>query len=316
MRILLTGSGGQVGRALATALAPLGEVIATDRTALDLSQPVQLRAKVLRFRPELIVNAAAYTDVERAETEEPLAVTVNAISVGQLATAAHELDIPLIHYSTDYVFDGMKASAYLEDDATGPLSAYGRSKLEGENRIRQSGCAHLILRTSWIYSASGRNFLTTMLRLAAEREELRIVDDQIGAPTFVGFIAGATAQMAERMTSDDAARRRVTAGETVHLVNGGATSWFGFASEIFSNSVVKRRCRVPRLTPIETSEFPTRAIRPSNSRLSTERATTQWRLLIPDWRESLAECLDSLDQADGVTRPKSSEKRTMSSSPR
>jgi dTDP-4-dehydrorhamnose reductase len=316
MRILLTGSGGQVGRALVTALAPLGEVIATDRASLDLSQPEQLRAKVVALRPDLVVNAAAYTDVERAETEEPLAVTVNAISVGQLATAAHELDIPLIHYSTDYVFDGMKASAYLEDDVTRPLSAYGRSKVEGENRIRQSGCAHLILRTSWVYSAGGRNFLTTMLRLAAEREELRIVDDQIGAPTFAGFIAVATAQMAEQMTSDGVARRRVAAGETVHLVNGNFTSWFGFASEIFASAVVTRRYHVPRLVAITTSEFPTRAIRPRNSRLSTERAMTQWRLRIPDWRESLAECLDQLDQADGVTRPKSSEKRTMSSSPR
>lgn len=316
MRILLTGSGGQVGRALTTTLVPLGEVLATDRTSLDLSIPDQVRDRVVAFRPDLIVNAAAYTDVERAEQEEPLATVVNAASVAQLARAARELDVPLIHFSTDYVFDGRKTTPYLEDDATGPLSAYGRSKLAGENQIRHSGCAHLILRTSWVYSASGRNFLTMMLRLATERDELRVVDDQVGAPTFAGFIADTTALMAEQMLSDQATRRRIKAGETVHLVNGGATSWFGFACEIFSSAVFKRRCQAPRLVAIESTQFPTRATRPKNSRLSTERATTTWELRIPDWRESLADCLAQLDAADGVTRPKSSEKRTMSSSPR
>ena len=294
MRILLTGSGGQVGRALLTALAPIGNVIATDRSSFDLARPEQIRARVATLRPDVIVNAAAYTDVERAELEEQVALTINGVSVGELAAAARELRVPLIHYSTDYVFDGTKKSPYVEGDQPAPLSAYGRSKLDGENRIRDSGCAHVILRTSWVYAETGRNFLTTMLRLAAEREELRVVDDQVGAPTFAGFIAAATAQIIEQFISSDAARRRVDEGDIVHLANGGATSWFGFASEIFANEAIRQRVRVPHLIPIKTSEFPTRAQRPANSRLSTEKARTVWKLPVPDWRESLADCISQL----------------------
>ena len=294
MRILLTGRGGQVGRALTTALQSLGTVIATDRSSLDLAFPDQIRARVTAMQPDLIVNAAAYTDVERAELEEEAAVAINGVSVGELAVAACELRVPLIHYSTDYVFDGTKTSPYTEDDQTAPLSAYGRSKLDGEQRIRNSGCAHLILRASWVYAEAGRNFVTTMLRLAAEREELRVVDDQFGAPTFAGFIADATAQIIERITSSDTARRRVEGGDTVHLVNGGTTTWFGFASAIFASDSVRRRVNTPRLVPIKTSEFPTRARRPANSRLSTEKARTVWELRVPDWRESLAVSLSRL----------------------
>ena len=294
MRVLLTGSGGQVGRALATTLSSFGTVIATDRPSLDLAFPNQIRARVTAMRPDLIVNAAAYTDVERAELEEEAAVAINGVSVGELAAAARELQVPLIHYSTDYVFDGTKTSPYTEDDQAAPLSAYGRSKLDGEQRIRSSGCAHLILRTSWVYAEAGRNFLTTMLRLAAEREELRVVDDQFGAPTFAGFIAAATARIIEQITSSEAARRRLDDGDTVHLVNGGATNWFGFASAIFESDSVRERVRKPRLVPIKSSEFPTRARRPANSRLSSERARSSWKLQIPDWRESLAVCLSQL----------------------
>jgi dTDP-4-dehydrorhamnose reductase len=292
MRILLTGSDGQLGRCLVTTLAPLGNLIATNRSTLDLSQPQHVRAQVMALAPDVIVNAAAYTDVERAELEEQSALTINGVSVGELADAARERQIPLIHYSTDYVFDGTKALPYVEEDLCAPLSAYGRSKLDGELRIRNSGCAHLILRTSWVYAAAGRNFLTTMLRLATEREELRVVDDQFGAPTFAGFIASATAQMLREILSSDAARERVTHGETVHVVNGGVTSWFGFASEIFASRSVQERMRTPRLVPIKTSEFPTCARRPANSRLSTEKARTVWKLQVPEWRESLADCLN------------------------
>lgn len=294
MRILLTGSSGQVGMALVTALAPLGDVITADRLSLDLARPKQLRARVAVLRPDLIVNAAAYTDVERAELEEEAAFTINGVSVGELAAAALELQVPLLHYSTDYVFDGTKALPYVEEDRTAPLSTYGRSKLDGENRIRDSGCAHLILRTSWVYAETGRNFLTTMLRLAAEREELRVVDDQFGTPTFAGFIAAATAHIIEQIVSSEAARRRVQEGDTVHVVNGGATHWFGFASAIFASDLVRERVRAPRLVPINSSEFPTRARRPANSRLSTEKARTVWKLQVLDWRESLAECLSQL----------------------
>jgi dTDP-4-dehydrorhamnose reductase len=294
MRILLTGGDGQVGRALTTALAPLGGVIVTDRSSFDLSHPEQIHTRVTALRPDIIVNAAAYTDVERAELEEQAALTINGISVGELATAARQLNVPLIHYSTDYVFDGTKSSPYVETDHPAPLSSYGRSKLDGENRIRASSCAHLILRTSWVYASTGRNFLTTMLRLASERDELRVIDDQFGAPTFAGFIASATAQVLEQTFSSAAARRRVDEGDTVHLVNGGATSWFGFASKIFASDTVRQRVRAPRLVAIKSNEFPTRACRPTNSRLSTEKARTVWQLQIPDWRESLVDCLSQL----------------------
>ena len=294
MQILLTGSDGQVGRYLATALGPLGNVIATNRSTLDLSQPQHVQAQVMALAPDVIVNAAAYTDVERAESEEQSALTINGVSVGELADAARERQIPLIHYSTDYVFDGTKALPYVEEDLCAPLSAYGRSKLDGELRIRSSGCAHLILRTSWVYAEAGRNFLTTMLRLASEREELRVVDDQFGSPTFAGFIADATAQIIEQIIASNTARRRVDDGDTVHLVNSGATNWFGLASEIFASDSVRRRVNTPRLVPIKSSEFQTRARRPSNSRLSIEKARTVWKLQVPDWRESLAVCLGRL----------------------
>ena len=294
MQILLTGSDGQVGRHLTTALGPLGNVMATNRSTLDLSQPQHVRAQVMALAPDLIVNAAAYTDVERAELEEQSALTINGVSVGELAEAARERRIPLIHYSTDYVFDGTKALPYVEEDLCAPLSAYGRSKLDGELRIRNSGCAHLILRTSWVYAAAGRNFLTTMLRLATEREDLRVVDDQFGAPTFAAFIAMATAQMLQQIESTDAARERVNNGDTVHVVNGGVTSWFGFAAAIFANRLTQQRVRTPRLVPIKTSEFPTRARRPANSCLSTEKARTVWGLHVPEWQESLIDCLRQL----------------------
>lgn len=294
MRILLTGSGGQIGRALTTALAPLGSVIATDRSTFDMSKPEHIRTRVAALRPHVIVNAAAYTDVERAEVEEQSALTVNGISVGELAAAARESRVPLIHYSTDYVFDGTKSLPYVEEDEPAPLSAYGRSKLDGEHRVHDSGCAHLILRTGWVYAATGRNFLTTMLRLATEQEELRVIKDQVGAPTFAGFIAAATVKILEQVFSNDAARRRVFDGDIVHLANGGATSWFGFASEIFASDLVRQRLRAPRLIAIKSSEFSTRARRPANSQLSTEKGRSVWNLQVPDWHESLADCLRQL----------------------
>jgi len=294
MRILLAGSSGQVGRALVTALAPLGRVIAADRESLNMSKPHELCARVSALRPDVIVNAAAFTDVERAELDEQAALVVNGVSVGELALAARQLNVPLIHYSTDYIFDGTKTTPYLEQDAPAPLSAYGRSKLDGELQIRASCCAHLILRTSWVYAATGRNFLTTMLRLATERDELRVVDDQFGTPTFATFIATATVQMLEQTFVSDEAQRRLSIGDTVNLVNGGETTWYGFAREIFVNRSIQQRMRAPRLVPIKSGEFVTRVRRPANSRLSTERARSVWKLQVPDWRESLADCLDQL----------------------
>lgn len=295
MRILLTGAGGQVGSALATALQPLGDVIATDCESFDLAQSERVRDAALSLRPDVIVNAAAYTDVERAEDEEQIALTINGVSVGELAAAARELSAPLVHYSTDYVFDGVKQTPYLEADPAAPLSAYGRTKLDGEIRIRDSGCPHLIIRTSWVYAARGRNFLQTMLRLAGERDELRIVDDQFGAPTYAGFIARATSRLVQQMCARDDLKARVERGDTVHLVNAGVTSWYGFASAIFAAPAVQSMARVPRLLPVKSAEFKTRAVRPANSRLSTERARTVWNIDPPDWRQSLDECLRELN---------------------
>ena len=294
MRIVLTGGSGQLGRALTTELAPIGQVICTDRATVDLARPDTIKANVSRLRPNLIINAAAFTDVERAESEESLATTINGTSVGELAITALELDVPLVHYSTDYVFDGTKPSPYVEEDLPAPLSAYGRSKLEGEKRIRQSGCSHLIVRTSWVYAPAGRNFLTTMLRLAAEREELRVVDDQWGAPTFAGSIAKATAEILQMSHSDAGARRHLCNGEILHVVNEGVTNWFGFASEIFERIEIPQRRCAPRLVPIKSSDFPTAVRRPANSRLSTDKVRTVWGLVLPHWRDALADCVNQL----------------------
>jgi dTDP-4-dehydrorhamnose reductase len=290
MRILLTGSGGQVGSALRTTLVPLGEVLAPGRTELDLARPEGLRSRVAAMRPDLIVNAAAYTDVEGAESDEAAAFAVNAESVAELATAARACGALLVHYSTDYVFDGSRGAPYAEDAATHPLSVYGRSKLDGERRILASGCEHLILRTSWVYEARGRNFLLTMLRLGRERDRLRIVDDQLGAPTWATALARGTAELLAARMRSELLRARTREGELLHLTNDGWTSWYGFAQAIFESQRAAGE-RVPQLDAIASDEFPTRARRPLDSRLSCERAARIWGLRLPHWRDSLAECL-------------------------
>ena len=294
MRILLIGASGQVGSALRRTLPVFGDLIVIDRTDLDFAQPENVRQHVMQAQPNLIVNAAAYTDVESAESDEAGAFAVNALSVGELALAARDLGATLVHYSTDYVFDGSKPEPYNEDDEPRPLSVYGRSKLEGERRIRNAGCPHLILRTSWVYAAQGHNFLRTMLRLGRERQELRIVDDQFGAPTYARFVAEATVRMLMRAVADDQARNRAEEGDIVHLVNEGATSWFGFAREIFAKAQAAGYKPAPRLIPVRSSEFLSRVQRPRNSRLSIARAGTIWGLTPPTWQHSLSECLDEL----------------------
>jgi len=230
MRTLLFGRNGQVGWELERCLGVLGDVVAVDRAAVDLKDTESIRREIDRLRPDVIVNAAAYTDVDGAESDRDNAHAINALAPEAMARAARATNALLVHYSTDYVFDGSKDGAWLEDDATGPLNAYGRTKLAGEEAIRACGAAHLILRTSWVYASRGRNFVRTILRLAQQRDVLRVVADQYGAPTWARFIAQATVMLVQRATNDPRARALADAGETIHLANGGATDWHAFAS--------------------------------------------------------------------------------------
>ncbi|MBZ5790182.1 dTDP-4-dehydrorhamnose reductase [Burkholderia contaminans] len=288
-RILVTGVGGQVGFALARSLQGLGRVVAVDRAALDLADRDQIRAVVRDVRPTLIVNPAAYTAVDLAEREEDAAVRINATAPGVLAEEAKALGAALIHYSTDYVFDGAKASPYVETDTPAPQNVYGRSKLEGERAIAAVGAPAIVFRTSWVYGARGRNFLQTMLRLAAERRELKIVADQIGAPTWANTIAAMTAHVvAQALAADDASAWWTSRSGIYHLTAGGETSWHGFASAIVELAGLASS---PSVVPIPSSEYPTPAARPANSRLSNDKLARTFGLVAPDWRDALELCL-------------------------
>ena len=287
MKILLLGCNGQVGWELQRSLQPLGEVIAcdfdspADRRA-DFTQPASVAALVDRVRPNLIVNSAAHTAVDKAESEVELARAINATTVGAIAERAAVIGSLLIHYSTDYVYDGSGSLPREESSPTAPLSVYGRTKLEGEELIRASGCRHVILRTSWVYAARGNNFIKTMLRLAAERETLSVIDDQIGAPTGADLLADVTALMIARITARDA-----HLGGTFHCVAAGETSWFGYARFVIdwaraNGQLVKVAPEGLRAVP--TSAYPTPAARPLNSRLSTAKLRSTFSLHLPDWR--------------------------------
>ena len=291
MNILLTGKNGQVGWELQRTLQPVGKVAAFSHAGLDLADAAAIRSKLDEVRPDVIVNAAAYTAVDKAESEPELAHEVNAVAPALLAQEAARRGALLIHYSTDYVYDGAKAAPYVESDKTNPLGAYGRSKLAGEEGIRASGCDHLIFRTSWVYAARGANFLRTILRLAAEREELRIVMDQVGAPTWARLIAEATA-LALRQALAERRHGRFESG-LFHLACAGETSWHGFASAIVAN---RRGLRVKTVTPITTAEYPLPAPRPANSRLNTGAFRARFGLALPDWRDGLSLCLEELPQ--------------------
>ncbi|MFI8582256.1 dTDP-4-dehydrorhamnose reductase [Ectopseudomonas khazarica] len=283
MKILLSGHTGQVAQALQHALAD-HQLLSLGRQAFDLEQPASLRETILRERPQLLINAAAYTAVDLAEQEPKRAFAVNAEAPGAMAKACAELGIPLIHYSTDYVFDGSKNGAYHEDDASNPLGVYGASKLAGEQAVAASGCEHLILRTSWVYSRHGRNFLLTMQRLLQEREELKVVDDQIGAPTWAGSIAAASAELIQAWQQGN------RHWGTYHLTNQGQTSWFGFAQAIAEHlRAAGKPCA--RLLPIPSSDYPTPARRPLNSCLDGTRLAHDWNLRLADWRQALQQCL-------------------------
>ena len=283
MRILLTGRTGQLGSALERALAPLGELCALDRAGLDLRDPGAIKGKIGDLKPDIIVNAAAYTAVDRAEQEPQLASEVNGRGVEALARAAQASAALLVHYSTDYVFDGEKPAPYVETDAPAPLNAYGRSKLAGEQAIVASGCRHFIFRTSWVYGPRGRNFLHAILAAAREKPELRVVDDQRGAPTSADAIATATAHVLGE------ARRREAPGGLYHLSAAGATTWHGFASAIVAGAGL----RIP-VQPIPSAQYPVAARRPRNSLLDNGKFAAAFGMTLPDWREGLAAVLATL----------------------
>ena len=253
-----------------------------------------MRQALLLHRPQWVVNPAAYTQVDQAEEDEVGARAVNADGVGVMASTCAEIGATLIHYSTDYVFDGEKDSPYDEDDRPNPIGAYGRTKLQGEEAVRTSGCAHVVIRTSWVFSARGRNFLKTILRLAAERDELRIVDDQRGAPTSARFIAEATAAIVWKATSVPALAARLRAGETLNVCSAGVTSWFGFAQYAIENASLTHK---PRLVPIPSSAYPTKARRPRNSALSLDRLHAVWGIAAPAWQVATVQCLRELAEA-------------------
>jgi dTDP-4-dehydrorhamnose reductase len=293
MKILLFGRNGQVGWELQRSLAPLGEVVALDFDSpaplpADFTRPESLAATVREVAPQIIVNAAAHTAVDRCEGEPELARAINAAAPGVLAREAAALGAWLLHYSTDYVFDGSGSTPWSEESPTGPLSVYGRTKLEGEHAIRAAGCRHLILRTSWVYAARGANFAKTMLKLAMEREGLNVVDDQIGAPTGADLLADLTAHALRT------ALQRSEVGGTYHAVAAGETSWFGYACHVIEFArAAGRSIRVApdAIRPVPTHAFPTPARRPANSRLSTEKLRHTFGFTLPEWRQGLERML-------------------------
>ena len=286
--ILVTGVNGQVGFELLRSLQGLGRVVACDRSMLDLSDLDRVRSVVRELKPSIIVNPAAYTAVDKAETDVDAARRLNVEVPRAFAEEAARLGAALVHYSTDYVFDGTKEGAYVETDATNPQNVYGLTKLEGEQAIAATGCAHLILRTSWVYGRRGKNFLLTMLKLGSERPELRVVADQVGAPTWSKTIATATAHIvAQALAADDADWWAQRSG-VYHFTSAGATSWHGFAEAIFAQAMGER---APRVLPIPASDYPVPAKRPSNSRLSHDKLTEAFGLRLPDWADALKLCL-------------------------
>ena len=285
MKILLLGKGGQVGWELQRSLATLGDLIALDFDSTDFSadfsRPETLAETIQAIRPQIIVNSAAHTAVDKAESEPDLARTINATAPGVLAREAASRGAWLLHYSTDYVFDGSGNKPWVEDSPTGPLSVYGRTKLEGEQAIRASGCRHLILRTSWVYAARGGNFAKTMLRLAKERDQLSVIDDQIGAPTGAELLADLSAHALR------CALQRPEVAGTYHAVAAGETSWHGYASHVIDFA---RRAGQPinveraAISAVPTSAFPTPAKRPGNSRMATDKLRGTFGVTLPDWR--------------------------------
>jgi dTDP-4-dehydrorhamnose reductase len=307
LTILLTGKTGQLGSELDRLLPKLGEVIAPDRKDLDLREPEKIRQIMRDAKPQLVVNAAAYTAVDAAETDQANALAVNAEAPRLLALEAKKIGAMLVHFSTDYIFDGSKQAPYVETDSPNPLNAYGRTKLTGEQAIRDSGAAHLIFRTSWVYATHGRNFLLTILRLATEREELKIVGDQVGAPTCAFDLAEATTRIVAGIIAGTKSQLTFPeASGTYHMTAAGQTTWYEFANAILDEariaprdlpwlaSATKGRPLIARrVLPISTQEFHPPTRRPAYSVLSNTRLTQTFGVTLPDWRTQLQKCFSS-----------------------
>ncbi len=300
MKIVLFGRGGQLGRELERVLPSLGQVVAFGRDEADLERPATVQTLLRRELPDIVVNAAAYTAVDKAESEPERARQINADTVGVIATEMARLGGWLVHYSTDYVFDGMKSGSYVETDATGPLGVYGATKLAGEQLVAASGCRHLVFRTSWVYAAHGSNFIRTILRLAREREELSVVDDQIGAPTSAARIATVTTTAIRRLAGGEG---ELPASGIYHLTASGATSWHGLAKLIVDaaqTAGLPMRVTSDRIRPIPSSAWPQAARRPSNSRLDTSRLRCTFDLTLPPWQDDVRQTVATL--IPGATR--------------
>jgi dTDP-4-dehydrorhamnose reductase len=304
MRILLTGTSGQVGGALRQPLGQIGEVFTPERSVLDLSHPDSLSAALEELSPDLIINPAAYTAVDLAEDERELAYRINAEAPGIIARWASKRGVPMVHFSTDYVFDGSGTRPWREGDSTGPLSVYGASKLAGEAAVREAAASHLIIRTSWVFASKGKNFLTTIARLARERSELRIVADQIGAPTSGRSIAQAVVSIIGKREAKDReinliARRFAQAGGLLHMSDNGETSWHGFAMAIVDGLRARgQRLAAANVAAIGTKDFPTKAPRPLNSRLDMARLQDVFNVEMPTWQQALKIELDDAVLSD------------------
>jgi dTDP-4-dehydrorhamnose reductase len=298
--LLLTGAAGQVGWELRRTLAPLGTVVALRRADVDLADAGALRAALRAHRPSAIVNAAAYTAVDRAESEPTLAFAVNAVAPGVLAEEAARLGVPLVHYSTDYVFDGTKGAPYTEEDPVAPLGAYGEGKLAGDEAVGRAGGPHLVFRTSWVYAARGRNFLRTMLRLARERDELRVVSDQTGVPTPARLVAEVTAQVLARHATTGGFALPAAASGVYNVAARGATTWHAFATAILAADPRRAEQRCRTVVPITTADFPTPARRPAFSVLDPSKLERTFGLRMPEWREGLALVMEEVGEGLGT----------------
>lgn len=286
MKILVTGKNGQVGFELMKTLAPLGRVVGVDVKECDLSQSAAIEALLDKVSPDIIVNPAAYTAVDKAESEPTIAHAVNAQAPKILARYAARHNIPIIHFSTDYVFDGNKEGAYLEDDAANPASVYGKTKWLGEEAVRKMAAKHVIIRTSWVFGSHGVNFLKTMLKLAQERDKLSIVSDQVGAPTSAGLLAEATAQIIKELLEPGAYKKY----GTYHVVAKGETSWYGYAKLVVekANALgLSTKISADQIKPIKTSEYPVPAPRPANSRLDTTKVRSVFSVRLPTWQSEV-----------------------------
>lgn len=294
MKILLFGKHGQLGWELNRSLQPFGEIVALDLGEVDFSEPESLRQIVQDIKPDVICNAVAYTAVDKAESEETLAMKINGEAPGVLAEEAMKLGALLVHYSTDYVFDGSKHSPYVETDIPNPVNAYGRTKLASELAVQSSGCDYLIFRTSWVYASRANNFLLTMLKLAQEREALSIVDDQIGSPTSARLIADTTIFCVQQAVREKRAGAFVS--DLYHLTNAGHTSWYGFTEEIvkLASSQLDMPLSLKELKAIPTSDYPTPAVRPMNSQLALTKLESCFSIKMPDWKKSLSLCMDEI----------------------